>query len=832
MKFLLLTTAALLSLLVDIKAQPIVGESNLVPNGSFELLSQDEAAFGPNAFWTPRNIAYSLFWRQFHRVYLLNEVRNIMYHPMVKPPEYDRIYPAPGNVLYEPVCCSTTDLFSKHLIDCEPSSKWGDHYDIPENYFGNEDLFQTPQPDRGRYAGLYYRLNGVRKIGPNNFERIDIDNITLNFETELWREYLEVELTRPLEQGKQYTISFRASLAEVSIYAIPLECRLSVNPYTSNDLDDCYTLVNDTAEKINDNDASASKVLIPTTINGPGISTISPQIVNKNGWVEVTHQITANGGEKYLTIGNFQQVPDYLDAEARPARICLSTYYEQAVDRGQMARDICYMYIDDVKVTEQIVCECGPRICFLFTRTESDVSGKCCYKVSVVNGHRENLSDPIPAVCNIHSLVFFDNTSNQELFQWSANATEGPLTGDGIWRDIGTLCVNTFPLLTSKSIRISIRGPNGIEFCSQLETIDGCGGENECGCKEFRSSVKVTATSSQGSGCCYRVSIDASMIENCTIGSVYVYEGNFAHPNSEIVSGRHTTSVPSSFSGVLYTFCPPSPFSQASAQTILLQFRDLAGNPICEVVRNISCECRCGSTTSSRQAHVSIEFEPISSDPGQCCYNLRLRNDGVCRFLVNSFKLYINDNQPIISPVMGWTSSGSAPILTLSRTTGTLSLAGGESSLVGTICIPTCVVFDPRVIRTTASLIVEGQECNVPITVRPVPACGGDINCNDVVIAVKKHFPNVIGPDACCRFVEVSLDNCLGKQDGLSVEVYDEAGRRIGVSVADDGKYESVVQCRSWLGQAYTVQIRRTDGTLLCTKPVVMPICTLPSHGS
>lgn len=815
MKLLLLTTTTLLPLLVDIKAQPIVGESNLVPNGSFELLSKDEGLLPAN--WGSQYMKYSLFWRQFHWSYLKDMYGDIN----VVPPLTDRIYFAQGNNPYDPVCCSTSDLFSKHITDCIINGQDGSIHDIPENWYGTQDLRLDPPPNHGRYAGLYYRLNKIEN-SPGGYTP---NWSTANGAVDYWREYIEVELTRPLQAGKVYNVSYYVSLGEVSFCGMALESRLSINPYRTGNMQDCWI--------VNDLDGLNSHVNIPETIGGPGRVHQTPIILNRDGWDHITYQVTAHGGEKYLTIGNFQVAPTIsTPITPQPEPYCEPSYYPYAVIDPYRARRIVYLYIDDVSVSEQITCECGPRICFLFTRTESSTTGKCCYKVSVVNGHRENLNDPLPAVCDIHSLVFFDNFSNQELFQWSANATEGPLSGDGIWREIGTLCVNTFPLFTSKSIRISIRGPNGIEYCSQVETIDGCGGENECGCKSFRNSVKVTATSSQGLGCCYQVSIDASMIENCTIGSVYVYEGNLAHPNSEIVSGRYPSSVPSNFSGILYTFCPPSLISQASAQAILLQFRDVAGNPICEVVRNISCDCRCGSTTSSRQAQVSIEFEPISSDPGQCCYNLRLRNDGVCRFLVNSFKLYINDNQPIISPVAGWTSSGVVPILTLSRTTEPLLLSGDASSLVGTVCIPTCVAFNPGTLRTSAVVIIDGEHCEVPMSVPHVPTCGNVQSCDDFVLSVEPMFDYPTSVDNCCRYIKVRINNCLGKVDGLRVDILDHTGKSIDVEKREQNMYSSTMMCTNWFGQIFTVILKRADGTILCTKNVTMPFCLTQSSGS
>lgn len=126
------------------------------------------------------------------------------------------------------------------------------------------------------------------------------------------REYAEVGLTMPLEEAKHYKLEFYASLSCYCRYAI-------------KQLDVCFT-----------NDS-----LFDSTVFA--ITSVVPQIQNNSfitdtmNWVKISGTFTANGGEKFLTIGNFQpdSLTDTLAVVNNPAN-----YYNGA-----------YYYIDDVSLT-------------------------------------------------------------------------------------------------------------------------------------------------------------------------------------------------------------------------------------------------------------------------------------------------------------------------------------------------------------------------------------------------------------------------------------------------------------------------------------------------
>ena len=116
---------------------------------------------------------------------------------------------------------------------------------------------------------------------------------------ELYREYLQTELKAPLIGGKHYRVSFWACLAKKSPLAIaPLGALL-------------------TRERIED---SARGILMErevSSLEGSSAQSIAtyfePQVINpadnvlnnSKEWVEISGEIIAKGGEKFLTIGNF-----------------------------------------------------------------------------------------------------------------------------------------------------------------------------------------------------------------------------------------------------------------------------------------------------------------------------------------------------------------------------------------------------------------------------------------------------------------------------------------------------------------------------------------------
>ena len=174
-------------------------------------------------------------------------------------------------------------------------------YGSPD-YFSEQPDFncvvQAPQST----VGYQYARTGIAYVGLATFASAPFFN---------YREYVGGILSDTLKQGHQYCISFYVSLADLSKYAVD-----GVGLYLSVD--------------------SAVDYSIDTNL--PFV----PQIENPSGniiydtlnWVQISGTYIANGGEKYLTIGNFKD-----DANTM-------------IDSTSSTANSAYYFIDDVSVID------------------------------------------------------------------------------------------------------------------------------------------------------------------------------------------------------------------------------------------------------------------------------------------------------------------------------------------------------------------------------------------------------------------------------------------------------------------------------------------------
>jgi len=153
---------------------------------------------------------------------------------------------------------TTVDLYSKN--SCESD------FSVPQSYMGNQEA-----KSGYNYAGItafYADDAGFLKTKPGYRK---------------YSEYLQMPLTEPLIAGKAYTISFNASLAERSAYAVS-----GMGIYFSK-------------EKV---DVKNNAFLNVTP------HMVTTEIMTSQDWVTYSGTYVATGGEKYLTLGCFN---DYMD---------------------------------------------------------------------------------------------------------------------------------------------------------------------------------------------------------------------------------------------------------------------------------------------------------------------------------------------------------------------------------------------------------------------------------------------------------------------------------------------------------------------------------------
>jgi hypothetical protein len=189
---------------------------------------------------------------------------------------------------FQPHICygNTTNSCSSELFD---SCNLSGEVDVPLSSFGNQWA-----KSGSAYSGIFCHVDTINK-----------------------REYLEIPLNSPLIADSLYCVKFYISLAELSKKAIS-----SIGAYFSVD-----------------------SLLDPSF--GGTIEYVTPQVQNnssifltsKTAWMLVSGYFVANGGEKYMTIGNF---------------LSAANTSVQNVSGGSI--DWVYYFIDDISVE---ICATG-----------------------------------------------------------------------------------------------------------------------------------------------------------------------------------------------------------------------------------------------------------------------------------------------------------------------------------------------------------------------------------------------------------------------------------------------------------------------------------------
>lgn len=246
--------------------------------------------------------------------------------------------------------------FTRCFKDCSPQI----NYRTPQNGFG----YQKPKSGTA-YAGLGlygYWLGCLPSYG---------------------REYLQGKLSDTLKSNKKYCISLYVSLADSSYYATD-----DIGLYFSN---------------IKVSDTSLTSTFC---VNFPYI----PQIINPKGnfitdtinWTLIKGLYIAQGGERYLTIGNFAgDTLDLIKTGCIPQKVQIGAYY----------------YLDDVSVVQITEAEAGQNktICKGDTASigEQSKTGIIYYWTPVAGLNNPSIAKPIasPSITTTYYLIITDTNS-------------------------------------------------------------------------------------------------------------------------------------------------------------------------------------------------------------------------------------------------------------------------------------------------------------------------------------------------------------------------------------------------------------------------------------
>ncbi len=151
-----------------------------------------------------------------------------------------------------------------------PTEGSTDYFNGCSTEMGTPENFNGSQPaDFGKgYAGLYF-------YAPNDY-----------------REYLQAELTAPLEKGKTYRVSFYVSLAERSDFAVK----------------EFGILFSKDKIEISIKKELSKKHLYKETTNKYTFMEVgySNFYSDTKDWIQVYTQFTAKGTERFMTLGNFK----------------------------------------------------------------------------------------------------------------------------------------------------------------------------------------------------------------------------------------------------------------------------------------------------------------------------------------------------------------------------------------------------------------------------------------------------------------------------------------------------------------------------------------------
>jgi OOP family OmpA-OmpF porin len=227
---------------------------------------------------------------------------------------------------------TTADLYSKN--SCESD------FAVPQNYMGNQDT-----------------KTGNNYVGITAFYADDAGFLKTKPGYRKYSEYIQMPLTEPLVAGKAYTISFNASLAERSAYAVS-----GMGVYFSK-------------EKVDINNNSFLNVL-------PHM--VTTEIMTSKDWATYSGTYVATGGEKYLTLGCFENYMDTL--KIIPVN----------VNNSRKA----YYYIDDVSLSPVIIPADG---------ITSILSGSC-FRLDNLNFETDKAVIMANSYDELNSLVSFLKT--------------------------------------------------------------------------------------------------------------------------------------------------------------------------------------------------------------------------------------------------------------------------------------------------------------------------------------------------------------------------------------------------------------------------------------
>ncbi len=144
-----------------------------------------------------------------------------------------------------------------------------------------------------------------------------------------YREYIQTELKEPLQKGERYYLSFYVSLSEMSYGAVATIGGLFTEERIKDNTRELFTN-NDKQTHSNGIRQKIAKIFSPQVVNR-----FSRPLLDTENWEKIEGEFIAEGGERFLTIGNFYP--------AEQSNVLFPAYLKEILPGA-------YYYIDDVEL--------------------------------------------------------------------------------------------------------------------------------------------------------------------------------------------------------------------------------------------------------------------------------------------------------------------------------------------------------------------------------------------------------------------------------------------------------------------------------------------------
>lgn len=235
--------------------------------------------------------------------------------------------------------CFTNSVFSqesekkKNLIY---NSSFEDHLYCPQKIEPYGQMMEVEawwQPTGGS-SDYYHPCGGKQCQMPKNklgyqYAKTGEGMVGIYTSKTTYREYIQTELKEKLQSGEKYKLSFWVSLSEYSTGAIATIGGLFTSERITDTTRELFTN-NKKTKHSNGIKQEIAKIFKPQVVNS-----FDKPLLDTEEWQKIEGEFTAEGGEKFLTIGNFYP--------AEQSNLLFPKYLKQILPGA-------YYYIDDVEL--------------------------------------------------------------------------------------------------------------------------------------------------------------------------------------------------------------------------------------------------------------------------------------------------------------------------------------------------------------------------------------------------------------------------------------------------------------------------------------------------